>query len=152
MSMEQEILGLVEKLQAPRWEARRDSAEHLYDLLDYGGLETVQQARVITALLDALPAESLPSVRESMLNTLSLGIQRYREDPASFAWENLRSMLATLGPDELVFALSILGSCERPELEAEIRPYLQHANERVREAAQEAIEEIQARLPQTREG
>lgn len=143
--MEQDITAVLEELRASDPEARQDGAAQLYDLLDYGGLDAVQKSRVITALLEAIVAEPIASVRESMLDSLSVGVHGYPESPGSFAWEKLWNMLDALGASELEFAFSILGSCERPEAEQTIRPYLAHSSDRVREAAKDALDEIRAR-------
>jgi hypothetical protein len=152
MNMEHEIANLIAGLQARNSGIRLDSTERLYDVLDYGGPGPAQQARIIAALLDALAEEPNPGLYEPMLHTLLHGTQRYDDDLIPFAWEKLRGVLGRLGPNELEHALIILGRCNWPDMEAEICPYLQHANELVREAAREAIEEIHARLRQTRDG
>lgn len=120
---------------------RRDlAAEALGDLLRGAALQTATARLVVGRLISLAVTEPVPQVRESALNAVSEAFDHY-----SLPWdlvEPLATVVRTLEPELLEYALYIFGATRDPRARSLIEPFLRHFCPSVREEARLAAAEI----------
>lgn len=81
-------------------------------------------------------------VREKLLGCLRHLFDPYSDDNPNLDLVVIKDSLQILAPSGLVSAISLIANQRAPDAEARIRPFLVHATDFVREAAQEELEEM----------
>lgn len=97
----------------------------------------------LASLLALALAERDVDVQEAMLNAVNHGMIRFNGDASQLDWKPLLAALPKLHPVSLAQALPILSLSGVPGIGDVIRPYTDHANEGVREAAGFALDELE---------
>ncbi len=134
------VPSFVTALDADSPRERTEAASSLGDLLR-GEVHADDYAHAVVALLRRASAESDPTALEALLFTLSEAVDR----PGSGAldWDPLLPLLSTVSdPECLGYVLTSLGLARHQRYRAAITPFLSHQYPSVREAATDAIAEL----------
>ncbi|WP_017590113.1 hypothetical protein [Nocardiopsis ganjiahuensis] len=120
---------------------RRDlAAEALGDFLRGAALDAATARLVVGRLVGLAVTEPVTEVRESALNAVSEAFDHYSL-PLDLV-EPLASVVRTLEPELLEYALYIFGATRDPRARPLIEPFLHHFCPNVREEARLAAAEL----------
>lgn len=119
---------------------RDDAAEALGDVLRTGGLDQNGAHTVVARLVVVAVEDPIARVRESALNAVSEGFNRYLLPLAVV--EPLISALDTMSPELLAHAVYIFGATQDPRVRPLIESFLGHRDPNVRGEAGRALAEI----------
>ncbi|MDA1478265.1 hypothetical protein [Bacillus changyiensis] len=126
-------------------EAEKESViEKIGDLFEYGNLEKNEMIEGANLLLSHIVHEKNSSVRESMLHAVNNAIV-YKDIAADLSLDALLPSSTLFEVEEISYILSFLGFSGNPKYLSIIKSYLNHQNVEIKEAAQEAIIEIEYR-------
>lgn len=143
MDTEEAYSQVVTRLRSVNAKERDLAASELTDWLEEGSLPNEIFTMLVSELLQAASKEKDSVVKESIYNALSSASMSSRSSLVN--WNPVVEAMPTLNRACLEHALVILGFVGRPEFQAAIMPYIEHADERIRRSAEEALEENKAR-------
>lgn len=133
---------LLQPLHSPNAEARFEAADQLADQFEMGRVPGKAYVEVIGELIKMAAEATEPDWQEALLNTLNHAMIRFTGDPKQFDWKPLLAAMKRMETGPLAEILPILTLTGLPNVRDLIVPYLQHKDERVREAAGFAWDEL----------
>lgn len=136
-------MALSSKLNHVDPDVRMEAADQQAQAYERGQFKGKELLAELTALLDLALAERDVDVQEALLNAVNHGMIRFNGDASQLDWKPLLAALPKLHPVSLAQALPILSLSAVPGIGDVIRPYANHANEAVREAAGFALDELE---------
>ena len=123
--------------------ARLDAADQLADQFERGQVPVKAYSELISGLIELAAAANDAEWQEAVLNTLNHAMIRFGGDATAFDWQAITRKLGSMAPAPLAEALPILSMSGLPGVREILTPYLKHANQRVREAADFALDELE---------
>ena len=123
-------------------DTRFEAADALAEQFERGQVPGKAYKEVIAGLIELAAAATDAEWQEAVLNTLNHAMIRYTGDPKVFEWPLLIAKLKEMAPAPLSEALPILSLSGLPNVRDLLTPFLKHSSERVREAADFALDEL----------
>ena len=120
---------------------RERAADEAGDVLRMATLEAEARAQLVQALAEAAYVETDSDALESQLNALSDAAENVQYMPPA-DWDRFGRFMKTIDPRLLPYAVHVLGACGDPAKAEHLLPYLNSADDAVREAAEMAMAEL----------
>lgn len=137
-----EMNPLLQPLLAEDPEARFEAIDNLADQFELGRVPGKAYVEVIGELIKMAAKATEPDWQEALLNTLNHAMIRFQGDAKQFDWKPLLAAMKRMETGPLAEILPILTMTGQPNVRDLLVPYLQHKEERVREAAGFAWDEL----------
>lgn len=122
---------------------RMRAAEDLGDIVEQADLADEAIRSTVQALVDAACLEIQPKAREAISNTLAIATARFGDTNADL--ERFLTVLERFDDQSLEHVLCALGSTKRIDVVPTIEAFRQHRSDFVRQAAEDALIEIEGR-------
>lgn len=115
------------------------------DILEYGSIEKNEIIEAVNLMLSYVVQDMGSSVKENLLNAVNNALV-YQNVGTEVSFDILLPYLSDFSEEHLAYVLSFLGFSGKQEYRPVLEKYLIHKDDEIKDAAQEALCEIDYRI------